>query len=670
MKILKIVLFIALLTSSAKLKAQNTTITRLRGELAVVNADNSRFSILDSLSIYYLFCSDKIDSSYFYCNQSIQKAFPLADKRPLILAYARMGAYFFYAAKYGAAIQILNKAIKLSQQVNYDGYLSYANLIAAQVYIFLDEFNKASPCLEKARASLKYSTDPFYNIPAQTFLAYAYYYLFSTKWTSGLYYLSKVNNCLHDKTDLATEDEYLEGMVTAYTGLRQYAVAIQYCIKGLAAVKKNNDHQTLDNAHYLMAFILQQTNKPGQAIAQAKLAMVAARAINDLYFDVVVSKLVSECYDSMGKTDSALYYLKENTDYYTELNKAKNISDVEAAAFSDEMQARETQAQALIEKEKDKDRLRLYGFVTGIGILLLVALIMWRNGAQRKKAYTLLQLQKLEIELQKSKVETALTELKQTQTQLIQSEKMASLGELTAGIAHEIQNPLNFVNNFSEVSTELIDELDEELDKGDIAEARTIASDIKQNLDKIHHHGKRADFIVKGMLQHSRTSTGEKQLTNINVLCDEFLKLAFHGMRAKDKLFNADLKTRFNPDLPRINVSQQDISRVILNLLNNAFYAVNEKQKQQPEGYEPTVTVSTQNSADKISISVRDNGNGIPQKILDKIYQPFFTTKPTGQGTGLGLSMSYDIIKAHGGELRVETVDGEFTEFIVSLPTT
>ena len=262
----------------------------------------------------------------------------------------------------------------------------------------------------------------------------------------------------------------------------------------------------------------------------------------------------------------------------------------------------------------------------------------------------------------------SLEDLKSTQAQLIQSEKMASLGELTAGIAHEIQNPLNFVNNFSEVSTELVDEMNDEIDKGNLEDAKQIAQDLKQNLIKINHHGKRAGDIVKGMLQHSRSSSGVKELTDINALADEYLRLAFHGLRAKDKTFNATLKTDFDETIGSINIIPQDIGRVILNLITNAFYATNEKQKQNVVGYEPTITISTERENDKIRVSVKDNGNGIPKKIVDKIFQPFFTTKPTGQGTGLGLSLSYDIVKAHGGELKVETKEGVGSEFIIVLP--
>ena len=291
------------------------------------------------------------------------------------------------------------------------------------------------------------------------------------------------------------------------------------------------------------------------------------------------------------------------------------------------------------------------------------------NDLKIAEAHALQAAQDLvEIRAAKKKAEDALTELQATQKQLVQSEKMASLGELTAGIAHEIQNPLNFVNNFSDVSNELLEEMKTELEKGNTKDVLAIVDDVKQNLEKILHHGKRADAIVKGMLQHSRTSSSQKELTDINVLCDEYLRLAYHGLRAKDKSFNATMKTDFDETVGKIDIVPQDIGRAVLNLITNAFYVVAEKKKQLPEGYEPTVTVTTKKRGDKVFVSVKDNGKGIPQKVLEKIFQPFFTTKPTGEGTGLGLSLAYDIVKAHGGEIKVETKEGEGSEFVIQLP--
>jgi signal transduction histidine kinase len=282
---------------------------------------------------------------------------------------------------------------------------------------------------------------------------------------------------------------------------------------------------------------------------------------------------------------------------------------------------------------------------------------------KREQAINQQKILQEEVNRQTAEIRTTLDNLKSTQSQLIQSEKMASLGELTAGIAHEIQNPLNFVNNFSEVNKELLVEMKDEIKKGNYAEVDAIADDVIGNEEKINHHGKRADAIVKGMLQHSSSGSGKKEPTDINKLADEYLRLAYHGLRAKDKSFNATMKTDFDESIGNINIVPQDIGRVILNLITNAFYVVDEKKKSGVENYEPTVTVSTKRTNANVEIKVADNGNGIPQKVLDKIFQPFFTTKPTGQGTGLGLSLSYDIVKAHGGELKVAT------KYVEGLPT-
>ncbi len=365
-----------------------------------------------------------------------------------------------------------------------------------------------------------------------------------------------------------------------------------------------------------------------------------------------VYEVLFRSYSLQQQPDSALKYANLSLVAKDSVNKKRMNS---LAAFQS-LSLREQQRLQRLEKEKTvyQNKIRLYTMLSGLAVVLIIAIILYRSNSQKQRSNKVLQ--------------TTLTDLRSTQSQLIQSEKMASLGELTAGIAHEIQNPLNFVNNFSEVSTELIKEMVDEVDKGNTAEVKAIAGDLVQNLEKINHHGKRADAIVKGMLQHSRSNSGTKEPTDINALCDEYLRLSYHGLRAKDKSFNATFKTDLDGSIGAINIVPQDIGRVILNLLTNAFYSVSEKKKQQLQGYEPTVTVSTKKINNKVEIRVKDNGNGVPQKVLDKIFQPFFTTKPTGQGTGLGLSLSYDIVtKGHGGELKIQTKEGEFAEFIITL---
>jgi len=365
-----------------------------------------------------------------------------------------------------------------------------------------------------------------------------------------------------------------------------------------------------------------------------------------------------------NKPDSAFTYLKLAAVIKDSLANAErtNLLAFKNRDFDEIIKVKELEE----EKIQTQTRVRIFALLAGISVFILITLLLYRNNKHRQKANALLQKQKEEIEIQKASVERTLAELKATQAQLIQSEKMASLGEMTAAIAHEIQNPLNFMNNFSEVNQELLVEMKEEMNKGNIYDANTIANDIIHNEEKINHHGKRADAIVKGMLQHSRVSSGRKEPTDINALADEYLRLSYQGMRTKDKLFNAEMKTDLDASIRKIDVVPQDIGRVLLNLYNNAFYAVNEKAKQQLNGYEPTIAVSTKEINNTVELTVKDNGSGIPQKILDKIFQPFFTTKPTGEGTGLGLSLSYDIVKAHGGEIRVNTNEG--VEFTVILP--
>lgn len=319
-------------------------------------------------------------------------------------------------------------------------------------------------------------------------------------------------------------------------------------------------------------------------------------------------------------------------------------------------------------------------FICGIIGAFIWTISRWINSKKQREELKMVTLRNnqldnlvaqrtAELTQQKNELENTVKLLQATQQQLIQQEKLASLGELTAGIAHEIQNPLNFVNNFSDVSIELIDEMEEELNKGDKDEAMAIAGDIKQNLEKIIHHGKRADAIVKNMLQHSRTNSGEKQMTDINALADEYFRLSYHGLRAKDKMFNANMVTHFDPALPRINVIPQDIGRVMLNLFNNAFYAVQQRHLIQGDSFKPEVKVSTAVKGKFIEIKVMDNGTGIPDDVRDKILQPFFTTKPTGEGTGLGLSLSYDIItKGHGGTIEIDSKENEYTDFTIKIP--
>jgi two-component system, NtrC family, sensor kinase len=429
-------------------------------------------------------------------------------------------------------------------------------------------------------------------------------------------------------------------------------LSLDALIKSVRVNKEQNNLAFLGQSYISLANLYKTINKTDSSLLYARKGLETFKAVGLPVRIADVYSLLSKLYDVQNKTDSAFAYSKLATTLKDSLNidEQKNLQAFQNVGFDEQLRLEE------LEKEKIQthNKIRTYAMLAGLGVFLIVGLILYRNNRQKQKANKVLEL--------------TLTDLKSTQSQLIQSEKMASLGELTAGIAHEIQNPLNFVNNFSEVNKELVDELQSELKSGNTVEAIAISNDIKDNEEKINHHGKRADAIVKGMLQHSRISTGVKELTDINALADEYLRLSYHGLRAKDKGFNAELKTDFDETISKINIIPQDIGRVLLNLYNNAFYAVTEKKKQQFNGYEPTISVTTKKINNKVEITVKDNGNGIPQNIADKIFQPFFTTKPTGVGTGLGLSLSYDIVKAHGGEIKVNTTEGEFTEFMIQLP--
>ncbi|MGC4101127.1 ATP-binding protein [Ferruginibacter sp.] len=457
-------------------------------------------------------------------------------------------------------------------------------------------------------------------------------------------------------------------ITNAFLVKAQYKIATDSLAAAEALINKAwqliNEYKVTANARagtispdYYLALVRFKQNKKAEAVA---LLQKDIERIKGIRLDVLRDyKLMATLYEQLGNYEKAA---QAYTSYISLQDSLQaDQSNYRSLSFEteQEMNDKEISITKLQGENKISSLTRNFSFGIVALVLLLAGGVYYRFKAKQKANAAL---------------EKTLSDLKNTQSQLIQSEKMASLGELTAGIAHEIQNPLNFVNNFSEVNRELLTEMNEEMEKGNYDEAKAIAKDITDNEEKINHHGKRADAIVKGMLQHSRSSSGQKEPTDINVLCDEYLRLAYHGLRAKDKSFNATLKTDFDTSIGNINIIPQDMGRVILNLITNAFYAVAEKKKliagiqQLSAIYDPTVSVSTKKLQNKVEIRVTDNGNGIPQNIIDKIFQPFFTTKPTGQGTGLGLSLAYDIVKVHGGELKVETKEGEGTTFIIQLP--
>ena len=463
------------------------------------------------------------------------------------------------------------------------------------------------------------------------------------------------------------------------------SLALSYYQKSLQLAKTEGNFTVVAGTYESLSNYYQSKKNADSLLNYAAKNLVVVKSLGAVTSFVASDINLGNAYQSLAMA----YTLKNNTDStnkYLQLTlkvkdsltaiKLKRLAAFQRLTLDEQLRLQNEEKK----RTEAENKRRMYILFAGIAVALIIILLIYRNNRQKQKAFNLLQKQKAETDLQKEKADTALHELKSTQAQLIQSEKMASLGELTAGIAHEIQNPLNFVNNFSEVSSELLEEMKQEINKGDLEEVKAIADDVQQNMKKILHHGKRADGIVKGMLQHSRSSSSVKEPTDINALADEYIRLTYHGLRAKDKSFNATIKTDFDDTIGNINIIPQDIGRVILNLLTNAFYVVNEKQKAESgklnassssagQPYEPTVSVSTKKVGNTVEIAIADNGNGIPQKVLDKIFHPFFTTKPTGQGTGLGLSLSYDIVtKGHGGELKAATKEGEGSRFTIILP--
>jgi two-component system, NtrC family, sensor kinase len=596
----------------------------------------------------------------------------------LATSYNWIGYYLAYVKGDNAAgLDYFFKALPLAEKVNDKRRISSLYFDIAGIYNFLQNWQE----------ELKYTLIGGKNLPDRSSPMYDYmlvqyqrnranYFLRVNQLDSATYYgrafstTSERVNGINYSFQAAMFNARLNWRVGKNDLAEVYfskANALSDSIKIVA--RKVNFYSA--NVRFLLS-----NNRIQEAKIKTQKAWLIAQQNDNPNLKLIAANLKRQLFDKLNQADSAYYFLKAETEARDLIFNQNNQNTIQALAFKEQMRGIEEEGK----KAAYQTQLKLYTLLGGLGVFSIIALLLYRNNLSRKKANKLLQQQKTEVEVQKKNVEEALASLKSTQSQLIQSEKMASLGELTAGIAHEIQNPLNFVNNFSEVSTELIDEMNAELDKGNLIDAKEISKDLKQNLEKINHHGKRAGAIVSGMLQHSRKSSVVKEPTDINALADEYLRLAYHGLRAKDKSFNATMKTDFDETIGNINIIPQDIGRVILNLITNAFYVVNEKnvtlslskrdtlRQAQGDSYEPTVSVGTKKEGNKVLISVKDNGNGIPKKILDKIFHPFFTTKPTGQGTGLGLSLSYDIVKAHGGELRVETKEGDGSEFVIVLP--
>jgi two-component system NtrC family sensor kinase len=685
MKIFLKVISLCLLPTLVAAQQENPYLNSLYKSLSAAPNDTARMEVYSNLGYYHM--PENRDSSGFY----LEKALPIAATLNLKLNEASiligMGIIMMQQEKFSKSLEFYLKALNIAKDpssektigrlspgqspgnarmhllsVSYDliGLLNaYTGNWSGNIKNQMKNYQEAQKYANEAGDSGQVATVIFHM---------GISYMNDGKLDSALVLIKKAQTIFSDLKDpqLGRSMIYLG---ETYERMANFDLAVNTMLQGMALLNETNDYVHRGLICISLSRVYAKLNKIDSALYYANESLKISEKREDPVGRRDAYNLLTSHYDHLGRTDSATVYLKlaKSLSDSLSVEERKNL-----LAFLDVVVDEQAKLGKLEEEKiQTKSKVRTYSMIAGLVILSVIGLILYRNNKKEKKAKIVL--------------EKTLKELKSTQSQLIQSEKMASLGELTAGIAHEIQNPLNFVNNFSEVNKELLTELNDEIDKGNYEDAKTIAKDVIDNSEKINHHGKRADAIVKGMLQHSRQTSGQKEPTDINALCDEYLRLSYHGLRAKEKSFNATLKTDFDQSIEKINIIPQDIGRVLLNLYNNAFYAVQQKQMEaNSKGlptfeklatlYEPTVSVSTRyngtpsRDGGKIEIRLTDNGNGIPQNIVDKIFQPFFTTKPTGQGTGLGLSLSYDIIKAHGGEITVNTREGGGTEFTITLP--
>ena len=674
MKLLLKILLLLLLPAFAKAQTRRQIDSAY---LILQHAANDTVRIGACSMLGSLYDDINADSGLYYCNKGIA----IAEKLDLQLNKAMMMAFMSWplmkTGNYPEALKVINQGLKIAEDPSNKkkaGYLQKGQnlpmyrlsvigiLYSAleSIYAYVGDYEKQITAAREAIPHLEAAGD-ILNL-AGVYPDIGDSYLKLNKLDSALFYQQK---SLEYYPKLSFEDRKFEGATytsigTIYEKMGHSDLARQNYQKAIQVSELHDNPRHTGNACLQLANLYQSLKKADSVFLFAKKALEAFTQGGYKKEIAIAYRMISNYYHDQNNTDSSFAYLRLATLLNDSVGsiERKRLQEFQVAAFNQQLKLQQQEQ----ERIENQGKLKTIAIITLIAVFSTIGFLLYRNNRQKQKANQTLQEKN-------SQIEQTLSDLKATQKQLIQSEKMASLGELTAGIAHEIQNPLNFVNNFSDVNKELVDELQQELRVGKVDGAIAISNDIKENEQKINHHGKRADAIVKGMLQHSRASSGQKELTDINALADEYLRLAYHGFRAKDKSFNAKFETDLDKTIEKINVVPQDIGRVLLNLINNAFYAVDEKKRQLDGSYEPCVSISTRKVNSRVEVRVKDNGNGIQQKVLDKIFQPFFTTKPTGVGTGLGLSLSYDIVtKGHGGELKVNTVENAGSEFIIRLP--
>ena len=661
----------------------------LKRELRQTNNDTTQMIIMGILADAYAEINP--DSCYLYASGMQIRAKRLSLKLEEVVALNNMGYALVSLGNYPRSLQILLSAIAQAKQpsieqnilsANYaptDDYtdrsaspplqrkavLSRANQFTGILYVNSENYEKALTYFWESMPLAQEVGNP--KLLCITHVAQGRAFIFNKKYDSALLWMRHAYAYAKEAEFLNYLGSILLNTGRVYQALGKQDSAFVYFKKALYESTEHDYYRGIVASNLLLADMFKNSGNTDSSLLYIKSGLASAYRLNAPELFLRTYKALADYYQNAGISDSTVKYQALIIGINDSLFNLKQFQQFQNIDFDAQQKQQEIDAA----KKAYQNRLRMYLLLGGMTAVLVVAGLLFRSNSQKKKTNLLLQLQKQEIEY-------AMTNLKATQAQLIYAEKMASLGELTAGVAHEIQNPLNFVNNFSEVNKELLEELKLEMEKGNISEARSIANDVIDNHDKINIHGKKVDAIVKGMLQHSQVGSGKKELTGINAMAEEYLRLAFHGIKTKDAGFEVSTKTEFDPGLGMISIIPQDISKVLLNLYNNAFYSVYEKSKSVNSNYEPLVTVTTQmiNESDhkeghneqSVIISVKDNGVGVEDKMKDKIFQPFFTTKPPGSGTGLGLSLSYEIIKAHGGNIKVDSREGEGAEFTITLP--
>jgi len=676
---MRILICILAICCCVRTTAQNVETDSLKQSLSETTDDRKRVYVLEALSYAYL--SSYPDTALQYALRGLQLAQDIKFLKGQATCINAIGNVYFNIGDNAKALEMFLQYLKLKEDLKDYNNISVAYYNIAGAYTEDKDYGHALLYVFKAKVEdekLKDSSAILYDLYSLGSI-----YARMEQYDSALHYMNECYALVQKLDDRNMIGAALNTLGEIYLGLNNLPQAVAYYRQSLPYAEEIKDYEVTTANYYGLSKIYKQQALLDSSVYYARKAY--ALSMDGPFYKQALetSSFLSGLFKIKKNYDSAFHYQEMSITIKDSLFNEEKVQKVQNLKFE------EQQRQQLIETERMKyhSTVKLSIVVSICIIFLVIAILLWRSNRQQQNANALLAEQK-------AKVESTLEELKAAQAQLIQSEKMASLGELTAGIAHEIQNPLNFVNNFSEINKELLEDLKADITKGNMQEAAIIAGDVISNEEKISSHGRRASAIVKSMLQHSGRNSGRKEPTDINALVDEYLRLSYHVLKTKDDMFHAAIKTDFDQMLAAngveegiINVVPQDIGRVLLNIFNNAFYAMNEKKKFAGNKYKPVISVTTKLAAlpvfqgdfgetdselmeDKAeaTIKISDNGTGIPKNIVEKIFQPFFTTKPTGKGTGLGLSLAYDIVKAHGGDLEVKTAENEGTTFTIRLP--